>query len=190
MICTPTKPDLGSSQKPAGTILHNQNHADALSRRSFLTTERSPVRSLTSERKLLMTQSPRKTKAAALQCLYRNLAEALVVVSQHPAIPARQARLFRELMSNIAPLAGVNIETLTAPRPGVENLNAKYALIQLGLAMANALENDEALIDTCNKILNTATEVEDLLKPKSPWLREAVRFRGIVLAYASVADPV
>jgi len=36
------KPDLGSSQKPAGMILHKQDHADGLCR-SFLTTERSPA---------------------------------------------------------------------------------------------------------------------------------------------------
>src|SRR5262245_62302495 len=36
------KPDRGSSQKPAGMILHKQDHADGLCR-SFLTTERSPA---------------------------------------------------------------------------------------------------------------------------------------------------
>jgi len=38
-----TKPDLGSSPKPAGIILLTQDHADGPSRRSFLTTEQRPA---------------------------------------------------------------------------------------------------------------------------------------------------
>jgi len=33
MIRNVTKPDLGSTQKPAGMILHTQDHADGLLRR-------------------------------------------------------------------------------------------------------------------------------------------------------------
>ena len=183
----PAKPDLGSSQKPAGMILHTQDHADGLCR-SFLTTERPPSRSLTSERKLLMTQSRRKTKASVLQCLYRDLAEALAIVSQHPAIPEQPARRLQRLAITIAPLAGLDVASLTAPRPGIEKFKANDLLLQLGLAMANALENPSVPVAIWDEISEEDREVEDLMRPKDPYLQEAARLRGVVIAYASVPD--
>ena len=68
--------------------------------------------------------------------------------------------------------------------------SARTALIQLGLIMASVLENADVPVEIWNEISEMDLDIEDLLKPQHPYVREAARFRGIVMAYASVAEPV